>query len=239
MGPERLRESRHAAEIGRVQRAGEGGRDRPLQARQLYPRHADRARAQRRLLGRQAALAEGDVAADLERRPARRGAPRRRRRRDREPADPGFRQDQGSRLPDRPGHLEPHHLSAHGPVWRPGLEDAGRQGHGQEPLPRQARARGGLEGDQPAGDRRAHHGRRRGARGRAPADAALRHVARHEARRLRSGGSQEAPRRGRLSERLRGDARHAERPLHQRREDRAGGGADARPASASRRISTR
>ena len=79
----------------------EGGRHRPLQARQLHPRHAGRARAQRRLLGRQAALAEGDLAAVLQRRPARRGAARRRRRPDREPADPGLRQDQGRRLPDR------------------------------------------------------------------------------------------------------------------------------------------
>jgi peptide/nickel transport system substrate-binding protein len=100
----------------------QGGRHRPLQARQLHPGHPRDPGAQRRLLGRQAPLAEGDLASGHQRGPARGGAARRRRGRDREPADPGLRQDQGRRLPGRPGisnriiylHMDQHN----DPAWK-------------------------------------------------------------------------------------------------------------------------
>ena len=111
----------------------------------------------------------------------------------------------------------------------PSWKTPGRQGHRQEPVPRQARARGGLEGDQPPGDRRPHHGRARGRGGRAPALSAVRRDEGFPGREIRSGGGKEALGRGRLPERLRGHARLAERPLHQRREDRPGDRADADP----------
>ena len=91
----------------------------PYKLARVYPRHAARAGAQRRLLGRQAPLEDGHLPPDHRRRPARRGAARRRRRHDREPADPGFRA--GSRRPgfhDRPGPVQPHHLPAPRPVRR-------------------------------------------------------------------------------------------------------------------------
>ena len=79
------------------------------------PRHPG---AQRRLLGREAALETGDLATVHERRVACRRAPVGRRGYDRESAHPGSRADQELRFRDQPGHLEPCHLSSHGPVPR-------------------------------------------------------------------------------------------------------------------------
>ena len=60
------------------------------------------------------------------------------------------------------GPLQPRHLPAFQLSRRAG---AGRRRHRrQEPVPRQARARGDLQGDRPRRHRRAHHGRRGGAR---------------------------------------------------------------------------
>ena len=63
----------------------------------------------------------------------------------------------------------------------PGWKTPGVRGNGQKSFPGQAGARGRVEGDQPAGDRGAHHGRGGAGGGRASAGAAVRHVARHEA----------------------------------------------------------
>ena len=99
-----------------------------------YTRGTHHPRAQRGLLGRRAALGEGDLEADVERGRARRGASRRRRRLHREPADPGLRADQGRRLPDRRRALEPHHLPAHGPVPGPDWKTPGVKGTDKNPF---------------------------------------------------------------------------------------------------------
>ena len=85
----------------------------------------------------------------------------------------------------------------------PGRRPASRARR-QEPVPRQARARGDLQGDQPRRHRRAHHGRRRGAGRRAAAAVLFGANKDMKAAQGRSGRREEAARRGRLSERLRG-----------------------------------
>ncbi len=116
---------------------------------------------------------------------------------------------------DYPRPLEPVH---HG---------QGRQAAGEESAARRPRAARDLQGDQPAGDCRARDGRPGHSVGPAGVGNAVRKRAGPEGRRVRSGRRQEAARRGRLSRRLQ---RHDPRtlgPLRQRREDRAGRGADA------------
>ena len=240
MGPRRLRESRHAAEIGRLQRPGEGAGTGPyklanytrgtqlvLERNDAY--WGDKPHWQKvtwRPISsegpRVAALLAGDV--DVIENPPIQDFDRIKRR----------------RLSDRAGHLEPHHLPAHGPVLptRPGRPRASRA-RTRTPSSTSACARPSRRRSTGEAIVERIMGGVAVAAGELLPDAALRHLARDEARRLRSGGRQEAPRRGRLPERLRGHARHARTTATsttrrwRRRRRRCS------PASASRRTSTR
>ena len=93
------------------------------------------------------------------------------------------------RLQGRAGPVEPRHLSA---LQLDRRCPARRRRHGrQESVPRQARARGDVEGDRPRRDRRAHHGRRRRAGRRVAAE---RHVRRQQGAWPRRSPTSTAPR---------------------------------------------
>ena len=81
-------------DLGRAQCRQRPGRHRPVQVRRMAARQPHRRRAQRRLLGRQARLEDGDPAAAQQQHRARRGAAVGRRRPDRGSADHRSRQAQ-------------------------------------------------------------------------------------------------------------------------------------------------
>ncbi len=86
-------------------------------------------------------------------------------------------------LQGRAGAVEPRDLSAFRLHRRCAARRRGefwRQEFGQESVPRQTRARGDLQGDRSRRDRRAHHGRGRGAGGRAAAAHDVRRQQGHE-----------------------------------------------------------
>ena len=196
--PPGLQGRRHLSQDRGVQLGRGGDRQRPVQARPLHQGRPHHPGAQRGLLGREAGLAARRLPADHQRRPARRRAARRRRRPDRERADPGPAAGQVEcRVQGGRGPLQPRHL----PAFRLSRRaDAGRGRHRrQEPVPRQARARGDLQGDRPRRHRGAHHGRRGGGGRRAAAAGAVRRQQGHEGAQARSRRRQEAARRSRLS----------------------------------------
>ena len=212
-------------------RPGRGGdRLRPVQARPLHQGRPHHPGAQRGLLGREAGLAArrlppitsagprvaallaGDV--DLiENVPIQDSA-----------AGQVERRVQGGR------GLQPRHLSAFRLSRRAG---AGRRYRRQEPVPRQARARGDLQGDRPRRHRGAHHGRRGGGGRRAAAAVLFGANKDMKAAKPDLDGAKKLLA-GRLSERLLAGAGDAQRPLRQRRDDRPGGGADAHAGGAWR-----
>ena len=139
-------------------------RHRALQARQVHQGRSHRARAQRRLLGRQDAVGEGDAAHRHAGRRARRGAARRRRAGDRERADGRRREAQaGQEALDLPPDVRPPDVRAHGqrPQRHADRHGEGRQAARQESAEGRARAQGAVEDDQPARDRRARDGEAR------------------------------------------------------------------------------
>ncbi len=104
------------------------------------------------------------------------------------------------------------------------------QREGQEPLQGRARAQGVLSGDRRGGDRRQGHARSRDALRADDLAAAVRPRRRISSDRPTDpDAGQEAARRGRLPQRLRGDDGLPERPLRQRRGDLPGRRRDARP----------
>ena len=105
----------------------------------------------------------------------------------------------------------------------------GRQAARQESAARRARAPRDLQGDQPAGDRRPRDGRAGDAVGPARLREAVRQRAGPQGRRVRRRRREEADGRSRLSGRLQHHDPRPVGPLRQRREDRAGGRADALP----------
>ena len=131
------------------------------------------------------------------------------------------------KITPRPRGLQPRHLHPSRPARR--AADRHSRHQRQEPADRQAGARGAVDRHRPQGHRRQDHGRRRPA-GRRPA--ALpdgRHEQGHADRQVRSGRRQEAAGRGGLSQRLLDHAGRAQRPLHQRPQDRPGGRLDVEP----------
>ena len=189
------------------------------------------------LLGREAGLAARHLPPHHQRRPARRGAARRRRRPDRERADPGSRAGQVEcRVQGGAGPLQPRHLSALRLYRRCAAGRCRRRR--QESVPRQARARGDLQGDRSRRDRGAHHGRRCGAGRRIAAADDVRRQQGHE-------GAQARRRRRPRSCWPKPATRTASRWCSARpttatstTPDRAGGGADADAGRASRCRST-
>ena len=103
------------------------------------------------------------------------------------------------RLQGGAGPVEPRDLPA---LQLSRRHPARRRRRRQEPVPRQARARRDLQGDRSRRDRRAHHGRRRGAGRRAAAERDVRRQQGHGRAQAGRGRRQEAARRGRLPERL-------------------------------------
>ncbi|CAA9305824.1 MAG: ABC transporter, substrate-binding protein (cluster 5, nickel/peptides/opines), partial [uncultured Microvirga sp.] len=155
-----------------------------------------------------------------ERRAAPRGAARGRLRRHREPGLARSRAPQGQpEIPHRDYALDPGRLPAARRGARSEPADALRQG---QPVQGRPRAPRGRKGDRPQGHRPAHHGQRGDAREPVPARRHVRNAREAAGARLRPQGRPRAPRRGRLPERLRRDALVHQRPLHQRRADRAG-----------------
>ncbi len=148
----------------RFQQRQGGDRHRPVQARPLREERSHRARAQRRLLGRQDAVGQGDAAPPAAGRRARRGAAVGRRPGDRERADLRRRaaraRTSGSpsirTVADRLIYL---HMDSDRDV-SPFVTDKAGQAAREESAQGSARAQGDLEGDQPAGDRREGDGGR-------------------------------------------------------------------------------
>ena len=106
--PAGMQGHRHLPQDRGVQRRHGGDRNRRLQARALHQGRPHHPRAQRRLLGREAAVAARHLPAHHQRGPARRRAARGRRRRDRERPDPGPRAGQGeSQLQGGAGTVRP------------------------------------------------------------------------------------------------------------------------------------
>ena len=229
--------ARRGQDLGRAQRRQRPGRHRPVQVRRMAARQPHRRRAQRQLLGREAGLVEGDPAAAQQQHRPRRRAAVGRRRPDRGSADHRPRQAQErSEDPSRPRGLQPRDLHPSRPARR--AADRHPRHQRQEPAARQAGARGAVDRDRPQGHRRQDHGRRRGAGGRPAALPDGRHEEGHAGRPVRSGQGQEAAGRGGLSQRLLDHPGRAERPLHQRPQDRPGGRRRCGAASASRPRST-
>ena len=135
------------------------------------------------------------------------------------------------RLHGVPHGRRPAHLPAHGQRSRrlAVRHRQGRKAAREEPAQGSARAPCDLEGDQPPGDRREGHGGRGDRGGTARPRFPVRRVEEPQGRGVRSRRREEAPVGSRLSGRLRPHDPRAEQPLRQRREDRAGGRADAEP----------
>ena len=182
------------------------------------------------LLGRQAGLREGAVQDHQGRGGAHGRAAVGRRRRDRAAADRRPRAaEERSQVHADVEDLAPRHLLQLRPprALEPVHHGQGRQAARQEPAARRPRPPRDLQGDQPARDRRARDGGPGDPVGPARVGEALRPQPGAEARGLRPGRGQEAACGSGLSERLQPDDPRAGRPLRQRREDRAGGRADA------------